>query len=74
MTKEFIEILTEYNNRFISSENPLMVMQDSSFDDMLKFMKQALAENEPLQFDYEIERDEFVMDALIVKIGDKVIN
>jgi len=74
MTNEFFKILTEYNNRFISSENPLMVMENSSFDEMSEFMKQALDENEPLEFDYRIEKDEFVMDALIVKIGDKIIN
>ena len=74
MTKEFIKTLNEYNNRFVSSESPLMVLENSTFDDLLKFMKQSLEENEPLEFDYRIERDEFVMDALIVKIVYKIIN
>jgi hypothetical protein len=73
MTKEFFKTLDEYNNRFISAESPLMVMENSSFDEMLEFMNMALEQNEPLEFDYRIERDEFVMDALIIKIGDKII-
>lgn len=74
MTKEFIDTLTEYNNRFISSENPMMVMELVSFDTMLNYMKMALDENQPLEFEDIIENDEPIPDGIIVKIGDKVIN
>jgi hypothetical protein len=74
MTKEFIDTLTEYNNRFISSENPMMVMELVSFDTMLNYMKMALNENQPLEFEDIIEDDEPIPDGIIIKIGDKIIN
>jgi hypothetical protein len=74
MTKEFIDTLTQYNNQFISSDNPMSFMELITFDSMLNFMKLAINENEPLDFEYIIERDEIIPDNIVVKIGDKIIN
>jgi hypothetical protein len=73
MTKEFIEILNKYNNRFTSSQNPMSFIGRISNKTMIDLMNKSLNENIQLVFEYNTFKNNIIPDNIFVKIGEKIV-